>query len=183
MTLATYIGFMTIVAVIPLHLEANLGATEGFMAIYGVFELMSAALAASRTEWLVRRLGNRKVAALGMVGTALAALIFGIAPNMWFTLPAAALSGAAWTFASIAVLGFFADRTDAEDVGAAGIFHQILFAAMFIGPMLGNGLVSLGLPIAGVVVVGFGIRLIAAFITDRGLSLFGQKRIEPIKNS
>ncbi|MCA9885618.1 MAG: MFS transporter [Anaerolineae bacterium] len=180
-TLASYVGFFAIIAVIPLHMEQNLGVTEGFMAIYGVFELVTAAFAASRIDWLVQRLGNRKVAALGMVGTAVSALLFAVAPNMWFTLPAAALSGASWTFAAIAVLGFFSARTEAEDVGAAGVFHQIMFTAMFIGPMLGNGLVSLGLPIAGVLLAGVVIRLLSAVVIDRGLSLFGKQRVEPEK--
>ena len=143
--------------------------------------LVTAAFAASRIDWLVQRLGNRKVAALGMVGTAVSALLFAVAPNMWFTLPAAALSGASWTFAAIAVLGFFSARTEAEDVGAAGVFHQIMFTAMFIGPMLGNGLVSLGLPIAGVLLAGVVIRLLSAVVIDRGLSLFGKQRVEPEK--
>jgi MFS family permease len=177
-TLASYVGFFSIFAVIPLHLEQNLGATEGFMAIFSMVELATAAFAAARTEWMVQRFGNRTVIAIGMAGTALAAIILGLAPALWLTLPAAALTGASWTFASIAVLGFFAGRTEADDINASTVFHQIMFTAMFIGPMIGSGLVSIGLPVAMVVLIGTGIRLLSAGIIHRGLSLFGKPRVE-----
>lgn len=176
-TLASYIGFHAIIAVIPLHLEQNLGATEGFMAVFSMVELLTAAFAATRMEWMVNRFGNRTVIAIGMGGTAIAALILGLAPTLWLTLPAAAFTGASWTFTSIAVLGFFAARTEANDVNASTIYHQILFLAMFIGPMIGSALVAIGLPIASVVVVGAGIRLLSAGIVHRGLSLFGKPRV------
>lgn len=179
-TLVTHAAFFAIFAVIPIQLESGLGATEGFLAIFGVVELLSAAVAAALTARWIVRWGSRNVIVLGMLSTALSALVIALAPDLNWTLLAAMLTGAGWSTATIAVLAYYSERTAPDDMGASVLFHQMLFAAMFVGPLIGSSLVSVGLPVAVTLLLGAGLRLLAAVVTRTGLALFGKQKVTPI---
>ena len=67
-TLTAFIAFYFIVGVIPVHLEA-LGAGEGFISIFGVVELLAAAVSTALTVRLVRLLGYRSLVAVSVIAT------------------------------------------------------------------------------------------------------------------
>ncbi|MBK8021921.1 MAG: MFS transporter [Chloroflexi bacterium] len=78
-TLTAFISFYFVVGVIPIHLQ-SMGASEGFISIFGVVELLAAAASTLLTVRLLRRLGHRSLVAVSMVATAAAAVILGLAP-------------------------------------------------------------------------------------------------------
>jgi MFS family permease len=163
--LATYIAFTSVNAVMTLHLESNLGATEEFIGWAGVVELAAAAISAAYTHRLMAHFGSRHLITMSMVGTALAALVMAFAPTLTFTLIASALTGASWTAASIGILGYFHERTPAEDMHRMTVgFQQMTGIAMFIGPMIGNSLAQAGVGLVLVLVIGGVMRLIAAWL-------------------
>lgn len=180
-TLLVYIGFFSIFAIIPLFLERHLGATEGYIALYGVVELVASVLISLRLDKLIKHFGNRNIIVSGMMGTALAALVIGLAPNLQIALLGAALTGAAWAAAGIGILGFFAERTQASDMSVTIIFHQMIFGGMFIGPLIGSNIAGLGLPLEGVVLGGGVLRLVIAVLVIRGLTVFGKAKVRPIR--
>jgi len=178
-TLISHIAYFSIFAVIPLRLEADLGASEGFFALYGTVELLAGAGVALVLTRFVELHGNRRLIVFAMLATVGAGITLAFAPSLWFTLIPAALTGAGWTALSIGVLGFFSERTDTDDVTASQIFHQMIFASMFIGPMLGSLMAQAGLSVVAVIWFGAGLRLIASAFSHYGLSLFGGERITP----
>jgi MFS family permease len=179
MTLICFVGFFSVFAIIPLYLERALGADEGAMALFGIAELLAGVLLAWRLDYIMQRLGSRMTIVWGMMATALAALVIAFAPNITVSLIGAVLIGAGWNGVTVAILNFFTERTEVDDMQSAMVFHQLIFAAMFIGPMIGSGLVSLGLSLFTVLLIGAGIRLLAALLAHQGLALFGKKRVAP----
>jgi MFS family permease len=161
-----HIGFLAIVPVTPLHLVNSLGATEGFMALFGIAEIGSAALISLVTGRIAAKIGNRKMVGLSMIATAGAALIFTAAQNLPVTLIGAALSGASWTAATIGLFGMFIEST--RDVANEDLtrfttpYHQFIFVAAFVGPMIGSNLANGGIDLITVMILGVVLRLIAA---------------------
>lgn len=180
-TLICYVTFYAVFAIVPLHLESSLGATEGFMAMFSIAELLAgAAITFLMPRW-VDRFGNRTVVAIGMLGTGIGAAAIALSPVLWPTLIAAMLIGASWTIVSIGVFGFFAERTAPDDMQATTLFHQIMFMAMFIGPLLGSGLVNGGYAVTTVLIFGAIIRILAGILTHFGLAVVKGKRVQPVR--
>lgn len=179
-TSLSFVGFFSIFAIIPLFLEQSLGADEGYIALYGSAELIAGAAMMFILEPLLRKWGSRTIIACSMFGTGLAALIIALAPSLAIALIGAALTGACWNANNVATLRYFTERTTADDMNASMAYHEIVFAAMFIGPLLGSGLASIGLPLTSVLIIGAMLRLAAAILTHFGLAVFGKSIVRPI---
>ncbi len=176
--LVTYIGFYSVFAVTPLHLQHTLGAEEGFMALYGVVELLAGVLAAAYSNLLIQRLGTRNVTAIGMLIIGVGTLLLAVAPNLWITLIPAALIWGAWTMVTIGVFGYFAQRTPAHDIRYNIAFHQVVFLATFIGPMLGSALAEHGVSLIIVMLLGGLARFGAgALLQEHWFGLAARRRV------
>jgi len=176
-TLISHVAFFALYAVIPLHLENHLNATEGFIGIYGLAELASGALFALIADRIIKQVGNRALLALSVAAAALSAFILALAPALWVTLFGACLTGVAWTGIMISAVGFMAERTNEDDIQATNLFHQMIFASMFIGPLLGTLPLSLGISSVAVLLAGVGLRLSAAGLIQIGLHAVRPKRL------
>lgn len=161
-----HIGFFSILPVTPLHLVQTLGATEGFMALFGTAELTAAALICLFTDRIARRIGHRRMVGLAMIGTAIASAIMAAAHTLPVTLIGAAISGAAWSATTIGLFGVFTesvrDVDDTEMPRYSTLYHQVIFLAAFIGPMLGSNLANAGISLVVVMLGGTALRLLAA---------------------
>lgn len=160
-----HIGFFAILPITPLHLVDSLGATESFMALFGLAEISAAAAVSLLVNRIVEKIGHQKMVGLAMMGTAVAAFILATAQNLPVTLMAAAFSGASWTAATIGLFGIFTDSThdvpNADMTRYTTVYHQMLFVAAFIGPMIGSNLANAGFPLAMVMMLGVCLRLLA----------------------
>ena len=166
-TMVTHIAFFALVPIIPLWLINKFNAGEQFIALYGLAELGAAVLIASMTNRIIARIGNRAMISLSMLGTALAAVILALSPNLYLTLIASALTGAAWTAVNVSLFGYFSEQTPvAEASRFTTAYIQTIYLAIFIGPMLGSGLANSGINLATVLLIGAALRLIAACITQ-----------------
>ncbi len=162
-----HLAFFSILPLIPLHMVEGLGATEGFMALFGIAELVAGGLAAACMGRIVGRLGNRRVITLSMMGTAVAAFIVATAQALPITILAAALTGASWTAAGISLFTLFSESTSPEDVpGHTTAYMQLASLAMFIGPIIGSRLAENGTHLSLVLMIGVGLRLLAAALTQ-----------------
>ncbi len=163
--LITHIAYFSIVPVTPLWLVEKFNAGEQFMAYFGLAELASAALIAMFTSRLAARIGNTSMIAFSMAGTALAAVIMAFAPSLHITLVAAALTGASWTAAGIGLFGYFTQNTPPDDLPRyTGAYTQMIYLAVFIGPLLGSGLADSGMNLVAVMLGGALLRLAAGGI-------------------
>jgi MFS family permease len=184
--LITFVGYITyhvIISVIPLHLKNDLRATESFMGLYGAIEVAGAFGISFVLSPAIKRFGNRGVTMVSLIASALSALIIALATNLNVTLIGAALTGASWSAMTIAIFGFFAERTEKDDIQAAMLYHQIAFAAIFIGPLLGSSLVTNGFSVVSVMLLGVGVRFVGALVVHWGLRVFGKARVEPMYNN
>lgn len=161
-TIVTHVAFFAVVPIIPLRVVDELGANEGFMSIFALAELSAAALMALQTNRLVRRFGSQPVIAVGMVGTALAALLLGMSSSLELALAASALSGATWTATAISVFGYFTENTRQANVARfTRIFNQVVMFSVFVGPLMGSQLANIAFSLTTVLLLGAGLRLLA----------------------
>ena len=164
-TLTAYVSFYFIAGVIPVHLSA-LGASEGFIAIFGLVELLAAAISTVTAVHLVRYFGNRALVAVSVIATAIAAVILGLATSVGVTLFGAAFAGAAWTIADIAMFGYFAERTHTGNMSATIVYNEMMYLGIIVGPLLGNGMLQLGISSATVLLIGAGVRLLGGILVQ-----------------
>jgi hypothetical protein len=158
-----HLAFFSVVSLLPLHLVNNLGAGEGFMALYGLAELTAAAVVSPFCTRILRYISYRSLVALALTGTAVGALLIALAPSLYVTLLAAALIGCSWAAANIALYAFFSAATPPEQRGAfTTAFTQVMFAGQFLGPMIGSALSGLHINLIIIIMIGAGLRLLAA---------------------
>ncbi len=168
----SHIAFTSITSIIPIRLVDEMGANEGFMAISALSELMAGAAISPFAGRLVRWFGNRGMIGLSMVFTGASALVMAVAPTLPLTLISTALSGAAWTTATIGAFGFFIERTPYDEVTSySTAYQQVVGLALFIGPMIGSGLVQGGMPVVQVLLLGAALRFIAGLLTQNAITL------------
>lgn len=161
-TLISHAAFFGLYAIVPLRLQRELGAAEGFMAAFSMMEMTGGLLGGLLAAYLASHIGSRRMVVYGMLGTSAAMALLASAPHLLLALPAGLLSGLSWTTTGIGVLGYFSENTAAEDVSATAHFHRIAFVAVFIGPMLGSGLVNMGIGILPVMAGGVLVNILGA---------------------
>ncbi len=158
-----HVTMFSIVSLTQLYLVENLGATEGFIALFAMVELAAGALASIFTRQIATRIGNLKMIAFGMIGTAIAALIFVVAQNMYVTLIGAAISGACWTAAaSVGLFAYFVERIPSEEMASCSVaYNQIIGLALFIAPLIGSVLTAMNIPLVMIMFIGGALRFVA----------------------
>lgn len=158
-TFLMHVAQLFVAAPQPLHLKNDLGATEGFIALFGTAEVIGGTLSTLWMQKWLTRFGNRKMIAWSMTLAGVAMIINALAPVPEVTLIGAALGGGAWTVAAVAILGFFTERSDVSDYQATTIWHQVIFFGMFVGPLLGSSLAQLGHSPALLLLIGAAMRI------------------------
>lgn len=159
------IAFYSISPIIPLRLMDELGADEGFVSVFSVAELAAAALIATVTYHIVRRIGALMTIAIGMGVTGVAAGVLVVATSLPLTLVAAVLSGAAWTMSAISLFGYFSENVPAESLTRfMTAYNQVVLLAVFVGPLLGSQLANTSISLTTVLALGMGLRLAAGGI-------------------
>lgn len=165
-TVATHIAFFSITPIITLRLVNELGASEQFMAYFGLAELAAAAFIAIFTNRIITRIGNRALISWSMLGTGLSALVLALAPSLPLTLLAAALGGASWTAANISLFGFFAEKTPMKGSPRyTTVYIQIIYVGVFIGPLIGSSMADMGMKLVTVLMCGALLRLLVGLAT------------------
>ncbi|MBC8098853.1 MAG: MFS transporter [Armatimonadetes bacterium] len=163
--LAVHLTVFSVAPMINKHLISGLGATEEFIAWFGVAELVAAVLCATFADKLMLRLGARTLIAVSMLGTALAALLVALAPSLPFTLLSAFVQGISWTACSVAMFGFFLQRTSNHQMqDATMMFNVVVGLGIFIGSLIGGVLADAGMSLVTVLLVGAGLRFAAAWL-------------------
>lgn len=173
----SYVAFFSVFPVIVLRLVDDLGASEGFMAVFSVIELAAGAALAVFIPRLVRKFGNQYMAGFALLGTVVAVLIIALTDTLPITLLAALFTGAGWSTAEIGMLNHLAEVMPTRDAARYTRVHsQTIWTAIFIAPFIGTYLVSFGVSITAVLFLGAGLRIIAALIALDTLSVARPKR-------
>jgi MFS family permease len=163
----THLAFFCVFPLIPLRLVNDLGASESFMALFALCELTAGAMISLAAPRIVSKMGNRKMIALSMIGTALSAVVVSLAHHQAVTLLAAMFSGASWTLAGMGIFGFFTENTPSDELTRyTTAYHQVVFFAMFVGPLVGSGMANEGVNLPIILLAGAGVRLLAGIFTE-----------------
>jgi MFS family permease len=163
----SFVTFTAIRPLISLYMVNNLQADVWFLSNFGLVELVAGALIAAFTNRLVERFGNRTMIAVGLIGTGVAAVVIAGAQTLPVTLISAAVGGAAWALVSIGQFSYFSEMTPHENKESyTTAYHQVVFVAMFIGPMLGNLLNTGNIPIITALCIGAAFRVLAGILTQ-----------------
>jgi MFS family permease len=171
-----HIGYFALLPVIPLHLVNNLNADEGFMAVFGMAELIGASVVCLLTDRLIASVGNRKTIALCVIATALASLMMATTHSMVMILIASAITGAAWTAAAVAMFGYYVESTEGvaphDMTRFTTIYHQMIYIAAFVGPMIGSSMADAGVSLVIVMLSGTLLRLMSGVVILNADALF-----------
>jgi MFS family permease len=163
----THMSFFSVAALVPLHLVKNLGASESFMGLFGLAELAASATIALFTAQLIARFGSRTMIAVGMVGTGMSLLIVASAISLPVTLIGSAIGGASWTATAIGLFSLFSELTPINERTPYTVaYNQSIYIAMFVGPLIGKSLSSMGLSLVSILIIAAGMRVVAGILTQ-----------------
>jgi len=163
-----HVAFTILVQIVALYLIRHHGASEGFIAIFSMVELSSAALIGLVTPQIVKAIGNRTMIGGAMVGTGIGVLIIALAPNINLTLIGAVITGASWTTAvSVGLFGFYMEAAPRENTAPySAAYHQAIGLGAFIGPLIGGWLADGGFSLVAVMVIGALARILAGILIE-----------------
>ncbi len=163
LVLVTHIPMFMIGPVVTLRLVEQMGASEGFMAYFALAGQITAAITAAMTNRVVQLVGYHSAMAIGMMLMAIMAAATALLPTLPPMIFASILGGCGWTLTAISIFGFFNQNMPQEHVTRySTLWSQVTMLCVFIGPMLGSQLVNVGLGVVTVLLIGAGMRAVAA---------------------
>ena len=142
------LGFGMIIPIMPFYIKsfgASGSALGTLMAIYGAMQLIFAPLWGSLSD----RYGRKPILMIGVLGNALAQLIFGLSTELWMLFAARALSGILSSATLPTAMAYIGDITAPQERGGKmGLIGAAMGIGMVIGPGIGGWLAesSLSLP-------------------------------------
>ncbi|MBN1146818.1 MAG: MFS transporter [Anaerolineales bacterium] len=130
------LGFGMVIPILPFYIKefgASGRALGALMATYAVMQFIFAPVWGSISD----RIGRKPVLIVGVLGNALAQLLFGLSTQLWMLFAARILAGALSSASLPTAMAYIGDSTSARERGGG---MGMLGAAMGIGMVLGPGL-------------------------------------------
>lgn len=141
-------GFGMIIPILPFYVEQfnTGGSTLGLlMATYALMQFIFAPVWGRLSD----QHGRKPILMLGILGNAIASLLFGLSTQLWMLFAARALAGILSSATLPTAMAYIGDSTSEEDRGGGmGIMGAAMGVGMVIGPGVGGWLAvkSLSLP-------------------------------------
>ena len=168
-----HLTFLSVNAVIPLALVERLGAQEGFIALYGLSELMGGATFGLFGHRIQRRLGSQRTAAIFMCLTALTPLMTAVSPVLGLTLIGGFAAGFGWTGTISGLLAQLVEKTPSHAMPRASArWNQLAAVGIFFGPLIGGLLANSGVDLAHVLLFGVTLRLTGGIVLGAEAHVF-----------
>lgn len=134
------LGFGMIIPIMPFYIKsfgASGSALGTLMAIYGAMQLIFAPLWGGLSD----RYGRKPILMIGVLGNAIAQLIFGLSTELWMLFAARALSGILSSATLPTAMAYIGDITSPEERGGKmGMIGAAMGIGMVIGPGMGGWL-------------------------------------------
>ena len=130
------LGFGMIIPIMPFYIKsfgASGSALGALMATYGLLQFLFAPFWGSLSD----RYGRKPILMIGVLGNALAQLLFGLSTSLWMLFAARALAGILSSATLPTAMAYVSDITTKEDRGKG---MGMIGAAMGIGMVLGPGM-------------------------------------------
>jgi DHA1 family multidrug resistance protein-like MFS transporter len=130
------LGFGMIIPILPFYVKsfgASGGALGALMATYGLLQFIFAPIWGSLSD----RYGRKPILMIGVLGNAIAQLLFGLSSALWMLFAARILAGVLSSATLPTAMAYIGDSTSKEQRGGG---MGMIGAAMGIGMVLGPGL-------------------------------------------
>jgi DHA1 family multidrug resistance protein-like MFS transporter len=130
------LGFGMVIPILPFYIKsmgASGTALGALMATYAVMQFIFAPVWGSLSD----RYGRRLILMVGILGNALAQLIFGLSTHLWMLFAARTLAGILSSATLPTAMAFIGDSTSERDRGGG---MGMMGAAMGVGMLLGPGI-------------------------------------------
>ncbi len=162
--IVTFVAFYAVFALVNARLVKEMGADEGYMAVFSLVELAAGALISYYAPRLIARFTYRGGISIMMAVTALPPLLLALSDHLAVGLIAAVISGASWTFvAMVGISGLYTETTPVDEATHYGVaYHQAYGLATFAAPFIGTILITGGISLTSALVIGAGLRLLAS---------------------
>lgn len=141
------LGFGMVIPILPFYIKefgASGSALGALMATYAVMQFIFAPIWGSLSD----RYGRKPILLIGILGNAIAQLLFGLSTALWMLFAARILAGALSSATLPTAMAYIGDSTSDRDRGGG---MGILGAAMGIGMVIGPGIAGL---LAGHTLIG-----------------------------
>lgn len=129
------LGFGMIIPIMPFYIQ-SLGASGSalgtLMAVYGLLQFIFAPIWGSLSD----RYGRKPILMIGVIGNAIAQLLFGLSTELWMLFAARALAGLLSSATLPTAMAYIGDSTSEKDRGGG---MGVIGAAMGLGMVLGPG--------------------------------------------
>ena len=134
------LGFGMVIPIIPFYIE-KLGASASqlglLIALYSIMQFIFAPLWGNISD----RIGRRPVLMIGMLGSGLAVLLFGLSTKLWMLFVSRILAGILSSAMLPATMAYIGDSTSEEErVRGMGIVGGASGLGVILGPGLGGWL-------------------------------------------
>jgi len=130
------LSFGMVIPIMPFYVKsfgASGGALGALMAVYGVLQFIFAPLWGSLSD----RIGRKPVLIIGVLGNAIAQLLFGFSTELWMLFAARSLAGMLSVATLPTAMAYIGDSTSSEKRSSG---MGLVGAAMGIGMVLGPGI-------------------------------------------
>lgn len=139
------LGFGIVIPILPFYVTQFGGggsAMGGLMAIYGVMQFIFAPIWGSVSD----QYGRKPILMVGVLGNAIAQLLYGFSTQLWMLFAARALAGILSSATLPTAMAYIGDSTDrSERGGKMGMIGAAMGLGMVVGPGLGGWMAHLSL--------------------------------------
>lgn len=139
------LGFGIVIPILPFYVTQFGGggsAMGSLMAIYGVMQFIFAPIWGSLSD----RYGRKPILMVGVLGNAIAQILYGFSTQLWMLFAARALAGILSSATLPTAMAYIGDSTDqSERGGRMGIIGAAMGLGMVVGPGLGGWMAHLSL--------------------------------------
>lgn len=139
------LGFGMIIPILPFYVEsfgAGGSALGGLMATYGIMQFIFAPIWGQLSD----RYGRKKILLVGVLGNALAQLLFGLSTQLWMLFAARTLAGLLSSATLPTAMAYIGDTTSSENRGGGmGKIGASMGIGMVLGPGIGGWLAGASL--------------------------------------
>ncbi|GAB4483623.1 MAG: tetracycline resistance MFS efflux pump [Anaerolineales bacterium] len=139
------LGFGIVIPILPFYVTEFGGggsAMGGLMAIYGVMQFIFAPIWGSVSD----RHGRKPILMIGVLGNAIAQLLYGFSTQLWMLFAARALAGILSSATLPTAMAYIGDSTEqSERGGKMGMIGAAMGLGMVVGPGLGGWMAHISL--------------------------------------
>jgi len=149
------LGFGIVIPILPFYVETMSASAQSLgilMAIFSIAQFISAPIWGNLSD----RIGRKPLLMIGLLGSAVGQILFGLSTQFWMLLVSRALTGILSSATMPTAMAYISDSTTEENrSGGMGMLGAAMGVGMVLGPGLGGwlGQKSLSLPFFGAAAV------------------------------